>query len=146
MRLSIKIIAVAFAALATVAAAEQKASDPTVIARQGVMDEVVKHGKVLFGMAGGDVAFDAAAAEAAKAGLIAASAKVNAAFKTEASDPASAAKPEIWTNWADFEVKSKALSDAAGAADVTTLAGVQAAAGALGEACKGCHSVYRIKK
>lgn len=119
------------------------ATDPTVKARQMLMDANGAAAKALGGMAGGEVAFDAVAAEAAKAVLIANAADTPAKFEMQAEDPASKAKADIWTNWDDFAAKSKALGDAATALDASTLQGVQAGMGAIGGACKACHTAYK---
>jgi cytochrome c556 len=100
--------------------------------------------KVLGGMAGGKVAFDAAAAQAAKDALIMASADITAKFEINAADPGSESKPEVWTNWEDFTAKAKALNDAALAIDVTSVEGIQAGMGAIGGSCKSCHTAYRM--
>ena len=56
------------------------------------------------------------------------------------------AKPEIWANWDDFLVKAKAANDAAGALDVSSAEAIGAGMGALGGACKDCHTTYRMAK
>ena len=119
------------------------ATDPTVKARQNLMGANGAAAKALGGMAGGEVAFDAVAAEAAKAALVANSADIAAKFEIQAEDPASKAKADIWTNWDDFAAKSKTLGDAATALDASTLEGVQAGMGAIGGACKACHTAYK---
>ncbi|MGK9165364.1 cytochrome c [Inquilinus limosus] len=62
----------------------------------------------------------------------------------------SAAKPEIWTNWADFQAKVKSTQDAIAALDAAAQAGdavkVKAAFPAVGQACGACHETYRVKK
>ena len=119
-------------------------TDPNVIARQTLMKTIAGATKTLGEMAGGKVAFDAAAAEAAKATLTAAAADIPAKFEPRTTDPAEEAKPEVWTNWPDFLVKAKGLSDAATALDATTLEGVQGGMAGVGGACKACHSVYKM--
>jgi cytochrome c556 len=122
-----------------------KATDPDAKARQDVMDANGGAMKTLGGMAGGDVAFDAAAAQAALKTLADDGATgIPAAFKAQgADDPESKAKAEIWTNWDDFLKKAKALGDAAAATDGTTLDGLKAGMGAIGGACKDCHMTYK---
>jgi cytochrome c556 len=120
-----------------------EATDPTVKARQDLMGVFGKNMKVLGEMASDKVAFDAAAAEAAKAELIAASAEIAAKFEAQATDPESEAKAEIWTNWDDFVAKGNAMNAAATGLDATSLDGVKAGMGALGGACKACHTAYR---
>ena len=62
----------------------------------------------------------------------------------------SAAKPEIWTNWADFQTKVKGAQDAIAALDTAAQEGnaakVKAAFPEVGKACGACHETYRVKK
>ena len=57
------------------------------------------------------------------------------------------AKPEIWTNRADFEAKAKSYQDEAvklqAAAKIGNLEQIKSAFGALGDTCKGCHDKYQ---
>jgi cytochrome c556 len=69
---------------------------------------------------------------------------IAANFTNNPEDPGSEAKPEIWTNWDDFVAKGKALSDAAAALDTSSVESIGAGMGALGGACKACHTAYRI--
>ena len=127
--------------------AEEERTDPNAIARAELMTTIGKNIGIIGDMAGGKTEFDAAAAEGAKAALVEATGKVEATFKDQgAADPASEAKPEIWANWDDFLKKATAASDAAGALDVASLDTVKAGMGALGGACKDCHTTYRIMK
>lgn len=132
------------ALIAGLAIAEGTATDPVVIAHKDLMKTFGGAAKALGGMAGGDVAFDAAAAQTAKTTLVDGAAKIASVFEQAGSDPASEAKPEIWTNWDDFLTKAKGLADAATALDATTLEGVQAGMGGVGGACKACHTTYRM--
>ena len=143
MNLVTKTLVAGLVLVAGVAVAAE-ATDPTVKARQELMDVIGANTKTLGDMAGGKTAFDAAAAEAAKAAIVAAAAEIPAKFEAQASDPKSTAKPEIWTSWDDFLADGKALGDAAAALDATTLEGVQAGMGAVGGTCKDCHSEFRI--
>ena len=128
-------------------AEDMKRTDPNAIARAELMDLIGKNTGVLGDMAGGKAAYDAAGAEAAKAAIVEAFGKAEATFKDQGgADPADLAKPEIWANWDDFLKKAKAASDAAGALDVASAESIGAGMGALGGACKDCHSTYRIKK
>jgi len=126
-----------------VAIAQAAATDPDVIARQALMKTVGGSVKTLGGFASGQVPFDAAAAETAKAALLAAALDIEAKFMTQTADPEQEAKPAVWTSWADFLVKAKALSDAAAAVDATSAEGVAAGMGAIGGTCRDCHSTYR---
>lgn len=138
-----KTIAVLFACMATVAIAAD-ATDPTVKARQELMDVIAASTQTLGRMAQGETPFDAAAAEAAKAAMIEASAGIPAAFEAQATDPESESKPEIWTNWDDFVAKGQALNAAATAADVSSAEAIGASMGAIGGTCRDCHTLYRL--
>ena len=126
-----------------IAFAQSKATDPDVKARQTLMDTNGGAAGVLGGMASGKTAFDATAAAAAKAMLIANAAQIPVVFKTNATDPESHAKAEIWTSWDDFAAKAADLGKAAEALDATSLDGVKAGMGAIGGACKACHTTYK---
>ena len=80
----------------------------------------------------------------AKAAIVAAAGEIDAKFAPKETDPASEAKPEIWTNWADFSAKGMALKTAAESLDPASLDGIKAGMGAIGGSCKACHSVYRM--
>lgn len=131
---------------AGVAVAKEGVQDPTVKARMDLMGINGKSAKTLGQMAKGEVPFDAAAAEAAKADLIATAAQIAAKFETPATDPVSEALPVIWTNWDGFTANAAALGKAAAALDASSLEGVQAGMGAIGGACKECHTNFRLKK
>jgi cytochrome c556 len=133
--------------IAGVAYAEGERTDPNALARSDLMKIIGKKTGILGDMAGGKAAYDAAAAEGAKAALIEAAGKVEATFKDQGgADPASEAKPEIWASWDDFLVKAKAMGDAAAAMDVASAETIGAGMGALGGACKDCHTTYRVMK
>lgn len=132
-------------ALAATALYAADRTDPNAIARAELMGVIGKNTKALGDMAGGKTAFDAATAEAAKAALAEAAAKIPDTFKEQGGpDPADEAKPEIWANWDDFAKKAAALATAATALDPASLESVQAGMGAIGGACKDCHSTYRM--
>lgn len=143
MKFSTKALVLGLTMVAGVAIAAE-ATDPTVKARQELMDTIAMNTGILGKMAGGENPFDAAAAEGAKAAIVAASAEIAAKFEAQASDPKSTAKEDIWANWDDFVKKGEALNAAATAMDTTTLEGVQAGMAGVGGSCKDCHTSYRI--
>lgn len=128
----------------TAGVAFAKSTDPDAMARQALMGTIGMNTKVLGDMAGGKVAFDAAAAEVAKTALAEAAGKIAATFEPQGTDAESKAKPDIWTNWDDFLVKADGLAKAATALDATTVEGVQAGMAGVGGACKDCHMKYRL--
>lgn len=150
MKLTTRILISGLALTASVAAgvvyAKPGVEDPTVKARMELMGTIGMNTKILGDMAGGKSDFDAAAAGAAKSALAAAAAGIPAAFETEADDPVSEARPDVWMNWEGFSEKAKDLEDAANAMDVTSAASIGAGMGAIGGSCKACHSDFRAKK
>ena len=132
--------------MAGAAFAETEATAPEVIARQDLMKSFGGAAKTLGGMASGEVAFDAAAAEAAKQALIAGSADIGAKFTANVEDAGSEASPAVWEKWDDFLAKGKVLNDAAVALDVASAESIGAGMGAIGGSCKGCHTDYRVQK
>lgn len=142
-----KISRIAFLAVifsAGIAQAEGEATDPAAIARQTLMRTNGASSKALGDMASGKVAFDAAAAATARDALVASAGQIATVFATQgAADPASRAKPEIWTGWDGFLAKAEALKTAAAAIDVTSAETIGAGMGAVGGVCKDCHATYR---
>lgn len=116
MRFATKAFAAGMMLVAGIAFAETGATDPLVIAQKDLMKSFGGAAKTLGDFAGGKAAFDAAAAEAAKATLVAGSADIHVKFEKAGVDPASESKPEIWTNWDDFVKKANDLNAAATAA------------------------------
>jgi cytochrome c556 len=141
----VKAVMIGAVVIAGAAYAKGERTDPNAKARSDLMRIVGKNTGILGDMAGGKAAYDAAAAEAAKAAIVEASGQIETAFKDQgAADPASEAKAEIWTNWDDFLVDAKALGDAAGAMDVSSAESIGAGMGALGGTCKDCHTDFRM--
>lgn len=143
----LKAVVIGAVLTAGAAFAEGERTDPNAIARSDLMKVIGKNTGILGDMASGKAAHDAAGAEAAKAAIIEAAGKIEATFKDQgAADPASEAKPEIWAEWDDFLADAKMLSDAATAMDVASAETIGAGMGALGGACKDCHTEFRVMK
>jgi cytochrome c556 len=143
----IKVFAIGAILAAGTAFAQTERTDPNSIARSELMKMQGQNIGILVGMAEGKTPYDAAAAEAAKAVLIETSGKIDATFmEPGAADPASRAKPEIWTNWEDFMMKSKAFGDAVSALDVASVESIGAGLAAVGGACGDCHKSYQAPK
>ena len=70
-------------------------------------------------------------------------------FVTESHAGTTKARPDIWTNYADFEQKMKLMQDAADLLATTSLSGDYDASkrdvSVLGKTCKSCHDDYRKK-
>ena len=119
------------------------ATDPDVKARQDLMATNGAAMKTLGGMASAKIAFDAAAAEAAKQVLVANAVGTLEVFKNQASDPAGHANDAIWTAWDDFTAKAGDMGKAAAALDTSSADGIAAGLGAIGGTCKACHTAYK---
>ncbi|WP_343080608.1 cytochrome c [Ostreiculturibacter nitratireducens] len=137
-------IALILALSAGVAIAKEEAQNPAVKARQNAMETIAANVKVLGDMAGGKAEFDEAKAAEAAAVVAATALTVPGLFEAEEDDPASEALPDIWMDFADFTTKSDAVVAAAQAIDTSSVSGLQAGMGALGGACKSCHTAYRM--
>jgi cytochrome c556 len=141
----VKAVVIGAVLIAGAAFAKGERTDPNAKARSDLMRIVGQNTGILGDMAGGKTAYDAAAAEAAKTALVEAAANIETAFMEEGgADPASEAKPEIWTNWEGFLARAKAMGDAAGAMDVSSAETIGAGMGALGGTCKDCHTDFRM--
>ena len=144
----VKVILIGAVVIAGAAYAKGDRTDPNAKARSDLMRDIGKNIGVLGDIAGGKAAYDAAAAEAAKAALIADAAAIETAFKDQgAADPASEAKPEIWTDNAKFkEAGDKMQAEMvklAAAARTGNLDAIKTAVGSTGGSCKACHDAFR---
>lgn len=136
--------------LAAAVALPALAAEDPIAQRQAIMKDNGKAIGTLAGMAKGQIPFDALAAEMAIR-VMNASANGFGALFPEGSETGgdTEAKPEIWSNRADFEVKLaefRAATEGAMSAPPADLDGVKAALGALGKTCGSCHETYRVKK
>ncbi len=144
MKFSLKVVLIT-AALAATAVYAADRTDPNAIARSEAMRAIGGAMKTLGGMAEGKVDFDAAAAGAAKDAMMAAATSIPTNFMTQGeTDPESKAKPEIWTSWDDFAADAATMAAAVTALDVTSAESIGAGMGALGGACKDCHTEFRM--
>ncbi len=143
------------ALLATLAAGQsQETLEKAVAARQGLMKLIVWEAGPLFGMAKGDVPYDAATAETNAKDLDtltqygADSLFLPGTSNAEMGDK-TAALPSIWEKQTDFVHNFDALREQT--ANVAAEAGkgqeqLAAAVGELGKACGNCHENFRQKK
>ena len=152
-RLSVHAVCAAAVLVPAVALSQDKpdAGAKAITARQGYMQVVVWNAGPLFGMAKGDVAYDAGAATAAAANLSALSQVSIAGMFPEGTSKAdrpgkTRALGDIWADPARFQ---QAMDDwAAAVAALTNEAGkgqaeLAAAAGEMGKTCGGCHKPFR---
>ncbi len=147
------LVAIAVTGPSAVLAQDKDAADKAIEARQGFMQIVLWEAGPLFGMAKGEMAYDAAAAQANADNLNALIQYDLARLLVEGSSNAdktgkTRALPDIWTDMAGV---GRALDHLrAAVANVAAEAGkgqaeLAAAVGEMGKACGGCHKPYRAK-
>lgn len=146
--------ATAAAILVSGAAFAESHVDPAIAgaikARQSQMTLYAFNLGVLGGMAQDKIPYDAGAASAAAANLVALLSLDQSRYWPEGSDNASVdgtrALPAIWQDEAGVGEKAGALKEAVAAMDAAAgmdLDSLKAAMGPLGGACGGCHKAYR---
>lgn len=111
--------------------------------RHALMEDIGSQAKVIGdAMKSGDYAPVGAAAKQIRT----AATNVLSLFPKDSTHPNSRAKPEIWTQWEQFEAINKNFERTAGA--LVTAAeqgsGIPAAAQAMFDTCKTCHDQFRI--
>lgn len=144
MKLHVKIMGLGLVLVAGMAVAKEGVTNPLVKERMDLMQTVRANTGALGDMASGKAPFDAAKAAEAQAALVAAAAEIPVKFGPEETDPVSEAKPEIWADFEDFTAHAKTLEEAASAIDIASLDGIKAGMGAVGGACKDCHTDFRM--
>ena len=139
--------------VATGASAEGHAEiDPAVKARQAQMQLYAFNLGILGGMAQGKTDYDAAAASAAAANLVALAGIDQSAYWVPGTDSesmeGSRSLPAIWENipdvvskGEDFAMQAAAMADVAG----NGLEAVQGQMQSLGGTCSACHREYRVR-
>lgn len=130
---------------ATAALAHTGVKNPAVMARMNGMSAISDNVEVLGTMAKGQVAFDAASAQAAARAIAQHSAESIDLFKAQETDPKSEALPAIWENFDDFTAKALELQAVANdlSEKISTVEDVRAGMRAIGQSCKACHKLYR---
>lgn len=116
--------------------------------RQQIMKAVGGATREGAAMAKGDVAFDAAKAQAVFKTYADAASKMPALFPDSSKTGGdTTASPKIWEDQAGFKAAFvKFGQDAEAGAKATDLSSFRTAFGAATKNCGGCHEVYRIKK
>lgn len=139
------LVAVLSAGVAMVAIAQ----DAAVEKRTSVMKSSGGHMKALNATAKGEAPFSPDTVKAAE-GVVANSKQTVTLFHGGAPGKGSAAKAEIWSDWAGFEKAAKAYQDAAPGLVPAAQSGeapkLQAAIQAVGATCGGCHKPYKLDK
>lgn len=143
-----KISLIAAALIATAPVAQAEEPENYIKYRQAVMKAIGGHNGAASQIVRGRVSPEGALAMHADA--LAALTRDIASLFPEGSDfGETAAKPEVWSQWSDFE-KAAEEARAAAAAFAETVSGgdaekIAAAFKDVGETCKGCHEQFREK-
>jgi cytochrome c556 len=146
-RLFLAMAVVAGAATALPAAAQFAKPEDAVKYRKGAFTVMAAHFGRVAAMANGRVPFDpkAVASNAEIAALV--SSLPFAAFGDGTDKGDTRAKPEIWSERDKFAAAATKMQDEMAklnaAAKTGDQAAIRTAAGAVGQACKGCHDTYR---
>lgn len=138
---------VAGLAAAFPAAAQFAKPEDAVKYRKAAFTVMAAHFGRVAAMANGRIPFDAKAA-ADNAEIATTMSKLPFAGFVDGTDKGDTkAKPEIWTEQDKFKAAATKMQDAMEKLNVAARSGnvdtLKAAAGTVGQACKGCHDTYR---
>lgn len=116
--------------------------------RQATMKQVGQTMKEATAYTAAATPYDAAKVKGLMDGLAADAKKLHGLYPADsASDPKTAADPKVWQNKADFDKRlTEMASLAAAAGKATSTDTFKPAFKTLGDTCKSCHDVYRMKK
>ena len=145
------LLAVVGLSLALTVSAAKDPNEKAIGARQAVMKLQSWYAGPLFGMAKGDIEYDAEKAKAYAEHLSLMADVDGAAMWPEGTDNGAyagktRALAEIWTTYPEVATKGEALSEAAAALAAVAGDGLDALRskiGPVGKACKGCHDDFR---
>lgn len=124
--------------------AHQVKDEPNQSYRQSYFALIGANAGPLFGMAQGKIDYDKEQAATHIGNLQALSSiDVTSAFPAGSDKGTTRAKPQIWSNTADFKNKFTAMQDAVNALSSNDK-GIENLGG-LGQSCKSCHDDYKAK-
>lgn len=126
---------------------EPTKEEKAVKARQELMHVIGAQRGLMRDMADGKRPTDAEAFSNAANALAALARVIPEAFTLNAIVGETTAKPDIWTNAADFRTKAMALADKAGAIAKLAASDIEGAKAMVKDIkeCGGCHDVYRTE-
>ena len=116
--------------------------------RQATMKQVGQTMKEATAFTGAAMPYDAAKVKGLMDGLAANAKKLKALYPAEsAADPKTAADPKVFANKADFDKRLAEMGTlASAAAKSKDTDSFKAAFKPVGDTCKSCHDIYRMKK
>ncbi len=99
--------------------------------------------ETLVNMMAGRARFDRKVARAARNSLITATRAIPKVFKRPHGDRLSRARPDIWLNWDDFEIRAETAQRVARRLRVDRLGPLRKTLPDMINACLNCHRTYR---
>ncbi|HEX5263217.1 MAG TPA: cytochrome c [Phenylobacterium sp.] len=116
--------------------------------RQAAMKQVGQTMKEATAFTSAQTPFDAAKVKTLMDGVAGSAKKLKGLYPANtATDPKTSADPKVWENKADFDKRLAEMGTLATAAEkAKDTDSFKTAFKALGETCKSCHDVYRMKK
>ena len=145
---SLKVMIVVNCFIASAALAHSGVKDKDVMARMKLMSSMADNMKVIGMMFKQKMPFEQDKAIIALKEISRLATETPDAFKKNATDPKSEAKPNIWAEFDKFtDISMKLATDADGlAASFQSFENLKPALGKLSQSCKNCHTSYREKK
>jgi cytochrome c556 len=122
---------------------ENGVTNRAVAQRMAMMNSATTALETLVNMMGGRIRFDRVQARAARRVLINTARAMPSAFKKPQTDPLSGARPDIWTNWDDFETRADAAKRVARRLNTDRLETLRTTLPDVLNSCLSCHQTYR---
>lgn len=117
--------------------------DPNVVKRMKLMSSMAENSKILGQMMKKQIPFDAKVAMSALREIGVLSEATPMAFKVNASDPKSEAKPLIWEEFVAFTELANQLADDLETSTIKTYDDLRPVLMKTAGSCKACHTRYR---
>ena len=117
--------------------------DPNVIKRMKLMSSMAENTKILGQMMKKQIPFDDGIAMSSMKKIEELSEATPMAFKINASDPESEAKPLIWEEFVAFTELANQLTDDLGTSTIKTYDDLRPVLMKTAGSCKACHTRYR---
>lgn len=145
---TIKVMVIVSCFIVGAALAHSGVKDKDVMARMMLMSSMADNMKVVGMMLKKEIPFEQEKAVNAIKEISRLATETPGAFKKNATDPKSEAKPNIWVEFDKFtDISMKLATDADGlAASFQSFENLKPALGQLSQSCKNCHTSYREKK
>ena len=128
---------------ASILLAHSGVKDPNVMKRMKLMSSMAENTKILGQMMKKQIPFDAGIAISSMKKIGELSEATPMAFKINASDPKSEAKPLIWEEFVAFTELANQLTDDLATSTIKTYDDLRSVLVKTAGSCKACHTRYR---